>query len=162
MFSSRWIIKIDVLLAHSVVFMDWRLPLPNILFLIRAISHLAMLVIVSFVLLLLRLKIVFRRVVGETSTILLLPLRLWLSHWRFALGALLALRRRGLVIIVKITLHGSDPFLFLLLISLSLISKLWFGIVFRHLRLHIIIRVRATYSMCAIFEIVMGVITFIT
>jgi len=77
MFSTLWVIKIDILLAHSVVFVDWRLPLPYILaILIWAISHMAMLVIVSLVLLLLRLKIVFRRVVCETPTILLLSLRL--------------------------------------------------------------------------------------
>ena len=161
MFSSWWIIKIDILLAHSVVFMDWRLSLSDILILIRTISHIAVLVIVSFVLLLLRLKIVFRRIVGETSVIQLLPLRLWLSHWRLTMGAKLSVRWRWLVIIVKITLHGSGPFLFLLLISLPLISKLWSGIIFRHLRFQVIIYIRATYSMCAIFKIVV-IITIIT
>jgi len=86
MFSSRGIIKIDVLLAHSVVFMDWRLPLSNIFaILIWTISNMAILIIV--VLILLRLKIVFGRVVGQASSILLSFLWL-LSLWGFTMAAL--------------------------------------------------------------------------
>jgi len=74
MLSSRRIIKINILLTHSVVFMDWRLSLPYILaILIWTISNMTLLDTIVVVLLLLR-KIIFGRVVGKASTIkLLLP-----------------------------------------------------------------------------------------